>query len=122
MPLIVFPHTVPMDERTHLSDCLNMFVNVGREDLVDDWAAEQPFAVYRYKGWWNTFYFDETSHFILLKIQVPQPDYILYKPRSEKFMPFYEQWRQQYDEKQEAFKEKIRLERIDKLAQQKDNS
>lgn len=89
-----------------------MFVNCGNERLVERWAHEQDFNVYEYHGWWRTYYFDETSHYILLMLQVPQSGYILQYPKNEKFLPFFETWKQGYDAKQDAYKAKIRAERI----------
>lgn len=89
-----------------------MFVNTGNERLVEQWANEQVFNVYEYKGWHRTYYFDETAHFVLLKLQVPQSGYILNRPHDERFMPFFLEWRKHYDARQEAFKAKIRAERI----------
>lgn len=112
MPLITYPVSIPIEERRHPHDCLSMFVNCGNERSVERWANEQVFNVYEYKGWHRTYFFDETSHYILLMLEVPQRGYLLNKPHNEKFMPFYETWRKGYDERQEAYKAKIRAERI----------
>lgn len=87
-----------------------MFVNIGDERLVERWAQAQVFEVYEYRGWWRTYYFTETSHYILLMLEVPQSGYLLQKPHNEKFMPFFDSWKQGYDVRQAEFVAKVRRE------------